>query len=124
MLRRGVGVDRFCFPLLFKAVGRIKGLVEGVMIHGLAVKMGFADDPFVETGLVGMYASCGKIDGARMVFDRMLERDIVTWSIMIDGYDCVIGIWECAFGFGTCLISGYLFNFILAFFICKILLSI
>lgn len=86
MLRRGVGVDRFSFPLVLKAAGRVKAVDEGMMVHGLVVKMGFMDDSFVETGLVGMYASCGEIDGARMVFDRMSDRDIVSWNIMIDGY--------------------------------------
>lgn len=86
MLRRGSGVDRFSFPLVFKAAGRVKAVDEGMMVHGLVVKMGFADDSFVETGLVGMYAFCGEFDCARMVFDRMSERDIVTWNIMIDGY--------------------------------------
>lgn len=86
MLRRGSGVDRFSFPLVLKAAGRVKAVDEGIMVHGLVVKMGLTDDSFVETGLVGMYAFCGEIDCARKVFDRMSERDIVTWSIMIDGY--------------------------------------
>lgn len=79
-------VDRFSFPSLLKAAGRVSGFFEGVMIHSLAVKMGFDNDPFVQTGLVGMYASCGEIEGARMVFDKMSHRDIVTWNIMIEGY--------------------------------------
>ncbi|XP_074338580.1 LOW QUALITY PROTEIN: pentatricopeptide repeat-containing protein At4g14820-like [Apium graveolens] len=93
MLKRGSGVDRFSFPLVLKAAGKVKAVDEGMMVHGLVVKMGFADDSFVETGLVGMYAFCGEFECARKVFDRMTERDIVTWNIMIDGY-CKSGLFD------------------------------
>jgi pentatricopeptide repeat protein len=33
-----------------------------------------------------MYAKCGSIDVARQVFDRLLERHIVSWNAMIAGY--------------------------------------
>ena len=56
-------------------------------IHGLASKLGFGSDPFVETGLIRMYAACRRIMEARLVFDKMSQRDVVTWSIMIDGYE-------------------------------------
>lgn len=84
-----MGVDRFIFPALLKAAWRVKAVVEGMEIHGLGVKLGFGDDPFVETGLVRMYAGCGRVSDARMVFDKMSERDVITWSVMIDGYSQV-----------------------------------
>lgn len=55
------------------------------MIHGLAVKLGFDSDPFVETAVVGMYAACGLISEARLVFAKMPHKDVVTWNTMIDG---------------------------------------
>lgn len=47
--------------------------------------MGFDSDPFVQTGLVGVYAGVGCVDDARCMFDGMVNRDIVAWSVMIDG---------------------------------------
>lgn len=79
-------VDRFSFPPLLKAAARGFALREGVELHGLVCKLGFDSDPFVQTALLGMYASCGQIQDARLVFDKMSHRDIVTWDIMIDGY--------------------------------------
>ncbi|XP_057958148.1 pentatricopeptide repeat-containing protein At4g14820 [Malania oleifera] len=86
MRKEDVGVDRFSFPPLLKASSRVSSLVEGMEIHGLASKLGFDSDPFVQTGLVRMYAACGRILDARLMFDKMPLRDVVTWSIMIDGY--------------------------------------
>lgn len=65
-------------------------------IHGIAAKYGFVSDPFVQTGLVGMYAACGRIIDARLMFDKMSHRDVVAWSIMIDGY-CQCGLFQDAF---------------------------
>ncbi|XAR69426.1 hypothetical protein NMG60_11000997 [Bertholletia excelsa] len=84
--RAGLDVDRFSFPTLLKASSRVSALIEGMEIHGLAAKLGFDSDPFVQTALVRMYAACGQIETARMMFDKMWHRDVVTWCIMIDGY--------------------------------------
>ncbi|KAM7278027.1 hypothetical protein ACFE04_005161 [Oxalis oulophora] len=85
--RQGVvGLDRFCFPPLFKAVARVYDFEIGVELHGLVEKLGFADDPFIQTGLMRMYATCGRVFQARVVFDKMLHRDVVAWSTMVDGY--------------------------------------
>ncbi|KAL5849801.1 hypothetical protein ACOSQ3_007856 [Xanthoceras sorbifolium] len=82
----GLDVNRFSFPPLLKAAARIEGLFEGMQVHGLGAKLGFDSDPFVQTSLVGMYAACGRVDDARLMFDKMSHRDVVTWSIMFDGY--------------------------------------
>lgn len=84
-------MDRFCFPTVLKVVSRVKAVIEGMEVHGLAAKLGFGDDPFVETGLVRMYEGCGRILDARRVFDKMAHRDVVTWSVMINGYGVQFG---------------------------------
>lgn len=88
----GLNVDRFSFPPILKAAARMEGLSEGMQVHGLGAKLGFDSDPFVQTGLMGMYTACSRISDARMLFDKMSYRDFVTWSIMIDGYD-VVDLW-------------------------------
>ncbi|KAL7211674.1 hypothetical protein ACSBR2_014512 [Camellia fascicularis] len=42
------------------------------------IKMGSA--------LVDMYAKCGRIEDARRVFDHMHERNVFSWTSMINGY--------------------------------------
>ncbi|MCD7447569.1 hypothetical protein HAX54_031598 [Datura stramonium] len=86
MVKKWLEVDRFSFPPLLKAASRALALREGVEIHGLVCKLGFDSDPFVQTALLGVYAACGQIPRSRLVFDKMSQRDIVTWDIMIDGY--------------------------------------
>ncbi|XP_078429841.1 pentatricopeptide repeat (PPR) superfamily protein [Wolffia australiana] len=85
MRAKPVGLDRFSFPPLLRAMARA-GL-SGRAAHGLAAKLGFESDGFVQTGLVRVYSAAGVVDDARRVFDRMPCRDAVAWAVMIDGYN-------------------------------------
>ncbi|KAJ9566318.1 hypothetical protein OSB04_002284 [Centaurea solstitialis] len=93
MREQGLVIDSFSFPPLLKASMRVSRLIEGMELHGFALKMDFVSDPFVQTGLVAMYAACGHIGDARLVFDKMSNRDIVAWNTMVDGY-CGSGLFS------------------------------
>ncbi|KAJ6843728.1 pentatricopeptide repeat-containing protein-like, mitochondrial [Iris pallida] len=47
---------------------------------------GLDGDGYLRNAVVRMYMRCGKIDYARKLFDSMEEKDLVTWSLMVDGY--------------------------------------
>ncbi|KAM1358500.1 hypothetical protein TB2_045469 [Malus domestica] len=49
-------------------------------------KSEYRNNVFVNTALIDMYAKCGSVDFARMVFDRTPNKDVVVWSAMIVGY--------------------------------------
>lgn len=36
--------------------------------------------------LINMYSKCGSIEGACQVFEKMVNRDVITWNAMIGGY--------------------------------------
>lgn len=98
IMNEGLVIDRFSFPPLLKAAAKALALFEGKTLHGLGLKLGFCSDPFVQTALVGMYGSCEQIQDARLVFDKMSHRDVVTWTIMIDGYVfCLLKLVCCLF---------------------------
>lgn len=53
-------------------------------IHGYIWRRDFPTA--VLNGLIDMYAKCGSSDVARLLFDRMMGRDDVTWGTMMAGY--------------------------------------
>ncbi|KAG0592855.1 hypothetical protein KC19_1G285400 [Ceratodon purpureus] len=63
------------------------GALEWVKkVHRHALDAGRELDVRVGNALVHMYAKSGSIDDARVVFDRMKVRDVVSWNVMIGAY--------------------------------------
>ncbi|KAK3009143.1 hypothetical protein RJ639_014170 [Escallonia herrerae] len=67
-----------CAQLVFKELG--------VQVHGLSFKAGFQYNVVVGTGLVDMYSKCSSIDDSRRVFDRIPNKNVITWTSMVTGY--------------------------------------
>eukprot|EP01018_Ginkgo_biloba_P034140 Gb_28037 [translate_table: standard] len=86
MCQTAVSPDKFTFPFLLKACAGVSALQHGRAIHAHVLKAGFQSDPFVENSLLTMYAKCWSVKVARQLFDKMSERDVVSWNAMIAGY--------------------------------------
>ncbi|KAK4404800.1 Pentatricopeptide repeat-containing protein [Sesamum angolense] len=61
----------------------------GKSIHGYFLRNFFSISDegaqSLETSIMNMYVRCGDICSARICFDNMLVKDLVTWSSMIEG---------------------------------------
>ncbi|KAI3494974.1 hypothetical protein L1887_37051 [Cichorium endivia] len=55
-------------------------------VHCLAIKTGFGEHIPVSNALVDMYAKQGELLCAHKVFDKMPERDVVSWTSLVTGY--------------------------------------
>lgn len=81
-----MALDGFTLVSALAACAQLAALREGKAIHACVIRRGFTADVFVTTGIVDMYAKCGRVEFARQVFDKMSKRDIVAWDAMIAGY--------------------------------------
>ncbi|XP_039129500.1 LOW QUALITY PROTEIN: putative pentatricopeptide repeat-containing protein At5g52630 [Dioscorea cayenensis subsp. rotundata] len=61
------------------------GLSFGRGVHGSVVKVGMESLVYVNNSLIDMYGKCGCFQYAVEVFDRMRERDVVTWNVLMMG---------------------------------------
>ncbi|PKA67149.1 Pentatricopeptide repeat-containing protein [Apostasia shenzhenica] len=55
----------------------------GKEVHGYCMKNGMDSDIFVVNSLVDMYAKCGSLNKGSVVFDRIKDKNVVSWNAMI-----------------------------------------
>ncbi|XP_008811403.2 pentatricopeptide repeat-containing protein At3g12770 [Phoenix dactylifera] len=85
MLHQGVVPDGLTLPPVLKACGGLPTPTVGRAVHAHILRRGFETDLFVQNGLVAMYAKSGWIPCARAVFDRLSDRNVVSWTSIISG---------------------------------------
>ncbi|KAL2508943.1 Pentatricopeptide repeat-containing protein [Forsythia ovata] len=86
MMIEGVEPDTYTLPFVLSACAKSLRLFEGIQVHASIVKMGIQDDIFISNSLIHFYGECGEIDEAKRVFDKMHERNVVSWTSLICGY--------------------------------------
>ncbi|CAK8563867.1 unnamed protein product [Lathyrus sativus] len=83
MLQQSLTPNSFTFPTLIRSCSFYKQVKQ---IHAHVIKFGFGSDVFALNNLIHVYFSFGSLDDARNVFDKMPERNIVSWTTVISGY--------------------------------------
>ncbi|CAL8093989.1 unnamed protein product [Prunus armeniaca] len=87
MLAEGAAMpDQYTFPFVLRACAYLFALSEGKQAHANAVKLGFDSDVYINNSLIHLYASCGRLELAKKVFEKMRERSVVSWNVMIDSF--------------------------------------
>ncbi|XP_020276547.1 pentatricopeptide repeat-containing protein At1g08070, chloroplastic-like [Asparagus officinalis] len=94
--------NSFTFQSLLKSCSKSRSIAHSTQLHCLISKLGFICCTSVQKALLKCYVVCGRLHVARFLFDEMLERDIVSYNIMISGYFelgdtlSAIELFECA----------------------------
>ncbi|KAE9461399.1 hypothetical protein C3L33_06687, partial [Rhododendron williamsianum] len=76
-------VDLIC---MLRSSIDLNSLNAGRCAHSLVLVSSLWKDMAVSTALLTMYSKLGSIKDARLVFDKMPERDCFVWNLMISGY--------------------------------------
>ncbi|KAJ7544990.1 hypothetical protein O6H91_09G102000 [Diphasiastrum complanatum] len=86
MKRQRFQPDKVTFIWVLNACASVGCLEQGKQIHDEVIEAGLESDIFVATALVDMYSKCGCLVLAQNVFDKMPERNLVSWNAMIAGH--------------------------------------
>lgn len=86
LLESRVKPNSVTFTSVFKACIEIGNFRLGMSLSGLVVKAGFEHSISISNSLITLFLRMGEADLAKDVFDRMKERDTVTWTAILDMY--------------------------------------
>ncbi|XP_021288848.1 pentatricopeptide repeat-containing protein At5g66520-like [Herrania umbratica] len=90
--------DSFTCAFVLKACTALLDDKNGKIVHGFVEKLGFKWNLVLQNMILNFYGLCGEMATARLLFDNMPQRDVVSWNVMIT-YLVKIGDFEGAYGF-------------------------
>ncbi|ESQ38164.1 hypothetical protein EUTSA_v10028408mg [Eutrema salsugineum] len=76
--------DSYTFSSILAACASLGNIRFGKAVQAQVIKCG-AEDVFVSTAIVDLYAKCGHMAEAREVFSRILNPSVVSWTVMLSG---------------------------------------
>ncbi|XP_057984221.1 pentatricopeptide repeat-containing protein At4g39530 [Malania oleifera] len=94
MTKLGWKPDGFACTSTLTSCGSLEALEQGKQVHCYAIKANLESDEFVKNGLVDMYAKCNSLVDARTAFDIMVDRNVVSYNAMIEGYSRLRELYE------------------------------
>ncbi|XP_057813125.2 pentatricopeptide repeat-containing protein At2g13600 [Cryptomeria japonica] len=86
MQRTAVHPDQFTFSTILSVCADMASLKHGSQIHGKVIRCRFQSDIIVVNSLIDMHLKCGSVVKARELFDKMPQRDTVSWNVIMTGY--------------------------------------
>ncbi|XP_015886020.2 pentatricopeptide repeat-containing protein At1g71490 isoform X1 [Ziziphus jujuba] len=93
MVNKGIRPDNFTYPSVLKACGELMDIGFGMEVHKSIEASSLQWSLFVHNALVSMYGRLGLIDVAHQMFDKMPDRDAVSWNAIISAY-ASRGMWN------------------------------
>ncbi|CAG7872975.1 unnamed protein product [Brassica rapa] len=78
--------DSFTVVSMLSACGQLGSLEIGKEVYDRARREGIDCNIIVENARLDMYLKCGSTEDARVLFEEMEQRNVVSWSTMIVGY--------------------------------------
>ncbi|KAE8711241.1 hypothetical protein F3Y22_tig00110299pilonHSYRG00025 [Hibiscus syriacus] len=86
MITKGIYPDTYTIPYVLKSCAKFRALEEGRQIHAHSVKFGLSSNVYVLNTLMRLYAVCGVTQYVKELFDQSPERDLVSWTTLIQAF--------------------------------------
>ncbi|KVH99308.1 pentatricopeptide repeat-containing protein At1g18485 [Cynara cardunculus var. scolymus] len=86
MTSSGFDPDWYSIGSLLLACADLKLLSYGKQIHGFVLRNRLETDSHISNSLLSFYIHCGKPLLAKLIFDELENKNLVSWNVMITGY--------------------------------------
>ncbi|XP_073222264.1 pentatricopeptide repeat-containing protein At4g39530 [Cicer arietinum] len=77
--------DRYVLSSVLSACLMLMFLEGGKQIHCYVLRKGIDMDVSMVNGFIDFYFKCHKVEAGRKLFDRMVDKNVVSWTTMIAG---------------------------------------
>lgn len=85
MKQDGIEPNAITYGYILKILTSVAALEQGQQIHACIVESGLELGALVGNALLDIYAKCGRLEDAFMVFERMPKKEVETWSALLMG---------------------------------------
>nr|XP_043626545.1 pentatricopeptide repeat-containing protein ELI1, chloroplastic [Erigeron canadensis] len=86
MLRMKMKPNEVTLVSVLSACGQLGVLESGKWVHSYMENNGMKMNVHLGTALIDMYSKCGSLEDARVIFDKLENKDVVAYNSMISGY--------------------------------------
>ncbi|KAJ0979969.1 hypothetical protein J5N97_015443 [Dioscorea zingiberensis] len=81
-----VNPNCFTYTSVVSACANLAALHCGQEVHGTIFRRGFFRNLQMANALIDMYAKCGSIADSQKVFNEMPQKDLISWTSLMNGY--------------------------------------
>ncbi|XP_027364886.1 putative pentatricopeptide repeat-containing protein At3g11460, mitochondrial [Abrus precatorius] len=82
----GVSPDPVSFLGVLSSCANLGAQGIGRQVERQIERCGFGSNPFLTNALINMYARCGNLVRAREIFERVVDKSVISWTAIIGGY--------------------------------------
>lgn len=86
MNQQGCDPNRASLISALSSCGDFSRSIQGKQLHSQVVRRIPPSDVTGRNVLIDFYSKCGELSQARLVFDEILDKDLVSWTTMLSGY--------------------------------------
>ncbi|XP_075518098.1 pentatricopeptide repeat-containing protein At4g30700 [Primulina tabacum] len=80
--------DSTTLAVVISGVAELQEIRTGMMVQALAMKVGCHFHDHVVNGFISLYAKCGDILTAKLLFGLIVNPDLIVYNTMISGFNC------------------------------------
>ncbi|KAL2534521.1 Pentatricopeptide repeat-containing protein [Abeliophyllum distichum] len=78
--------NEYVLASVFRSCTQMGSVENGMCLHSFVIKVGSDQNAYVGTCLIDFYSKTGDVESARMVFDGMKLKNVVTWTVILTGF--------------------------------------
>lgn len=86
MRMEGIDPTRVTISSFLSASANLFAVEEGKQAHAIAILYGLDLDKILGSSIINFYGKVGLLEDAELVFRRVIEKDVLTWNVLISSY--------------------------------------